>query len=270
MIKPRPYEFYSLGTYLHPLMILRGGLQFSGNESVRRLFTYANIGLCLFKGDVFAKKYLPSSHEKAESLYSRIQEDFTKLTEPWDPVLVEYKVQNLQGHLTSFETTLEDELSKVPIFCCEEDSLGNLSVDKLLSGAHKGYPANVRVHASKECLAEIDEAGRCLVYERSTASGFHILRAVEMMILIYLKAVPGFVIPSINRQSWGEYIRALKDNGADKPTIDQMQNLKDNHRNPLMHPQDTLTMPEGVSLFAVCQSAIETIVADGEKRGTLK
>jgi hypothetical protein len=127
----------------------------------------------------------------------------------------------------------------------------------------------------ESCFEEIDESGRCLAYERPTASGFHILRAVELTILAYLLAIPRFVMPPINRQNWGEYIEQLrKANGdgktADKETIDHMQSLKDHHRNPLMHPRDTLTIPEAVSLFAIGQSTIEIIVADGLRRGILK
>jgi len=270
MIKPRLYSFYAYAKYLQPLTILRGGLYLSGNDTVRGIFTHANIGLCLFRGDTFAKKYLPSSHDIAETLYARIQTDFTKINEPWDEILIASKVQHLQDELYNFETILEDELSKVPLFCCEEDKVGNLSVDKLVIGAHKGYPEETKKHLPITCFEEIDESGRCLVYERPTASGFHILRAIELTVLAYLQAVPGFAMPSLNRQSWGEYINQLNTHNADRKTIDHMKNLKDNHRNPLMHPQDSLSMPEAVSLFAVGQSTIETIIADGLRRGIFK
>ena len=270
MIKPHAYDFYALAKFLHPLTILRGGLTFSGNDTVRQIFTHANIGLCLFRGNSFAKKYLPASHEISEAMYVRLQEHFTKLDGPWDAVLNETKVRHLQDELTAFETTLYNELSATPLFCCDDEGLGNLSVNKLLLGAHKGYPELAKKHMPPRCFEEIDESGRCLVYERSTASGFHILRAIELMLIAYLKAVPGFVMPPINRQNWGEYINQLKLNGAAKETIDHMQSLKDHHRNPLMHPQDVLDMPEAVSLFAIGQSTIETIVGDGVKRGIFK
>jgi hypothetical protein len=77
-------------------------------------------------------------------------------------------------------------------------------------------------------------------------------------------------MPPVNRQNWGEYISQLKAQNAGKGVIDHIQNLKDNHRNPLMHPQDTLDMPQATSLFGVCQGAIETIVVDGVDRGFLR
>ena len=74
-------------------------------------------------------------------------------------------------------------------------------------------------------------------------------------------------MPPLNRNNWGEYIKLLKDNGADKKVTDHLQNIKDNYRNPLMHPEDTLELHEAASLFAVCQSMTESTVADMKKRG---
>ena len=59
----------------------------------------------------------------------------------------------------------------------------------------------------------------------------------------------------------------LKSNGAAKEVTDNLYNIKDNYRNPLMHPEDTLEMDEAVSLFGVAQSMIEMLVRDMEKRG---
>jgi hypothetical protein len=270
VIKPRAYDFYSLAGYLLPLKTLKPGTPLSGDRATIELLTYAKIGLLLFTGDPESPKYMPSAFKAAKFLFDYMETEVTPLEKAYDKEINEVRVDGIKQSLHDFETLLHDDLQDAPIFCCEEEALGNLSVRKLLTGGHGGYSVIVKPHLSARCIEEIDESGRCLVYERSTASGYHILRAIELMIIFYLQAIPGFVMPPINRQNWGEYIKALKDNTADKGTIDQMQNLKENHRNPLMHPQDTLTMPEAVSLFAVGQSTIETIVADGVKRGILK
>jgi hypothetical protein len=48
--------------------------------------------------------------------------------------------------------------------------------------------------------------------------------------------------------------------------VDTLHAIKDNHRNPLMHPEDVLTMHEAVSLFSICQSMIESLISDLEAR----
>lgn len=274
VIKPRAYDFYSLATYICPLKSLNPDMPLWSNDTVE-VIAHAKIGLLLFTGDPENSKYLPSSVKKAQFLADYMlggsgYEFPTPPGEHWDKLKNKTRVEGIHNILRDLETLLHDELQDAPIFCCEEEALGNLSVRKLLAGSHVGYSVIAKQHMGARCAEEIDESGRCLVYERSTASGYHILRATELVVLAYLQAIPEFTMPPINRQNWGEYIQQLKKHNADKGTIDQMQNLKDNHRNPLMHPQDILTMPEAVSLFAVGQSTIETIIADGVKRGILK
>jgi hypothetical protein len=46
-------------------------------------------------------------------------------------------------------------------------------------------------------------------------------------------------MPPLNRQNWGQYLTLLKDNGAGREVTDHLHNIKDNYRNPLMHPEDT-------------------------------
>ena len=270
MIRPRAYDFYALAGYLLPLKNLKPGTSLKGDRATVELLAYAKIGLLLFTGDPENAKYMPSAFKAAKFLFDYMEHEAAPLASGYEELINETRVNGIKQALHTFETLLHDDLQDAPIFCCEEEALGNLSVRKLLAGGHGGYSAIAKRHMGPRCIEEIDESGRCLVYERSTASGYHILRAIELMILAYLQAIPGFTMPPINKQNWGEYIQQLTNHNADKGTIDHMRNLKDNHRNPLMHPEDVLTMPEAVSLFSVGQATIETIIADGVKRGTFK
>jgi hypothetical protein len=108
---------------------------------------------------------------------------------------------SIQEAIRKFETILDDEIQKAPIFCL--DLIGNLSTDSLLDGAHKGYEDETRRVLTDACKNEIDEAGRCLAYERSTASGFHILRAVELTIRQYLSLISNFVMPPLKSAELG-------------------------------------------------------------------
>lgn len=269
VIKPHISHFYSLAAYLTPVKSLQAGMQLSGNIPVIQIFTYARIGLIFFTSQEWLKAYLPSSHQWAEIMATFLDEEIIKLPKfgAWDATLEKAKIEGFKSQIERFEAILDDELGKLPVFVCEDELLGNLSVDKLLKGAHHGYSAVVKDVLRDQCKAEIDEAGRCLIYERSTASGFHILRAVELAIKQYLCLIPNFAMPPLNRQNWGEYIQLLKDNGASKEITDTLQSIKVNHRNPLMHPEDTLDLPEAVSLMAVCQSMCEVLISDMKKRG---
>jgi hypothetical protein len=269
MLRPRPYDFYSFATYIHPAGQLTAGTMFTGSVLAKDAIVLPKIMCIVFCSDEFCKTYLPAAVERAEGII-RAVDDICNGGWPSEP-FPEDQAKLLQERVHAFETSLQDELARLPIFCCDDEKLGNFSVDKLLKGASNGYPAKTRDHLTPLCQSEIDESGKCLAYDRATASGFHILRSVELTIRQYLFAVPGFVMPgAVDRQGWGKYLELLKANGAGREVTDHLYNIKDNYRNPLMHPEDTLEMDEAVSLFAVAQSMNEMLVADMKKRGFIK
>lgn len=272
MISPHTFNFYLFGSDVHPLGELDPSEKVRDNPRIIQMMRTVTLMAQYFQANDFCKTYLPSAGEKLSGVRALLNEKFLDVPEGGTiPETVgEYWAKRLRQDIQEFETVLEDELKKLPIFCCDDDAIGNFSVNKLLKGASNGYPENTRNHLTPSCRGEIDEAGKCLVYERSTSAGFHILRSVELTIRQYLAAIPGFTMPPLNRQNWGEYLDLLKKNGAIKEVTDHLYNIKDNYRNPLMHPEDTLEMDEAVSLFSVSQAMNEMLVRDMKKRGFLK
>ena len=267
MLRAPAFRFYMCAKYLTAMTELADGAPINVQEIY--LFGRAE-GICeSIVIDVFWLRYLPSTVKRAQKIIDLIRRDIFAGENKACKTLDARHMQWIRDGVHAFEISLCDEIGNMPLFCCEDSELGNLSVDKLLKGASNGYPERTRTKLTPECLTEIDEAGKCLAYERSTASGFHILRSVELTIRQYLLAIPGFVMPPLNRQNWGEYLDLLKGHGAGREVTDHLYNIKDNYRNPLMHPQDTLEMDEAVSLFGVAQSMSEMLVVDMSKRGLI-
>lgn len=271
MIEPNIFNFYAFGADMRRLRNLEPGTKLRDNPDLIQMFVTATHVSDWFGLEDLCKTYLPSSGAKLAEIKSYLTEGFLH---PPDGIIVneitELDARTIGQQVGEFETLLDDELSKLPFFCLEDEKIGNLSVAKLRKGASKGYPEKVRGRLTDACRSEIDESGKCLVFERSTAAGFHILRSVEITIRQYLLAVPGFVMPPLNRQNWGEYLRLLKDNNASREVTDQLHNIKDNYRNPLMHPEDTLELSDAVSLFAVAQSINEVLIGDMLKRNLIQ
>jgi len=268
MIEPNIFNFYAFGADMRPLRNLAPNTKLRDNPDLIQAFLNATHVADWFVLEEFCKTYLPSSGRKLGEIKNYLNQGFLH---PPDGVIPhdvsELDAKTIGEQVTEFETLLSDELGRLPFFCLEDEKLGNFSVLKLLKGAAKGYPKKVRDRLSDACRNEIDEAGKCLVFERSTAAGFHMLRSVELTIREYLTKIPGFVMPPLNRQNWGEYLKLLKDNGAAKELLDHLHNIKDNYRNPLMHPEDTLDMDDALSLFGLAQSMNEILVRDMKKRG---
>ncbi len=272
MIEPNLFNFYAFGKSVSPVADLRTDVKFRDNPDVTQMLASCTHVADWFAIDDFCKTHLPSSASKVAELKLYIMERFLRpspeaaLVDTFSP----FDIDTLREKIHEFETLLEDELSKLPVYVLDDEKIGNFSIRKLLGGASNGYPKCTRDRLSQESRNEIDEAGKCLVYERSTAAGFHILRSVELTIRQYLLAIPGFVMPPLNRQNWGEYLRLLKDNGATREVTDHLHNIKDNYRNPLMHPEDTMGTDEAVSIFAVAQSMNEMLITDMLKRSLIR
>ncbi len=122
---------------------------------------------------------------------------------------------------------------------------------------------------SASIKSDLREAARCLAFDIPTAVGFHIFRAVEAVVKEYFKT-PSFSTPGKYRKNLGGYIEILENNRVDNKITDMLRHLKDNYRNPILHPQDSLESDEADSLFGVAKSAITIMVKDIENRKRTK
>ncbi len=59
---------------------------------------------------------------------------------------------------------------------------------------------------------------------------------------------------------------SLLASGADSKVTAALDQIRDLHRNPLMHPEDTLTLPEADALFGLAEAAIVAIIRDLQRR----
>lgn len=108
-----------------------------------------------------------------------------------------------------------------------------------------------------ECIADIRWAGKCIAFELGTAAGFHLLRALETVVLAYRKhVIPGNPDPNPNNRNFGQYIKDMEDNNGEKKVISTLRQIKDLHRNSLFHPEDVLTVDEAIRLLGIVVSAV--------------
>jgi hypothetical protein len=181
------------------------------------------------------------------------------LSEPLSPT----ETSQFLGNLGSFESALNTELGRAPIFFVKQKGVFDTST--LILKASMAYPDAIAERLPKDAISDTDEAGRCLAFSLGTAAGFHIARAVEAVIKGYMKA---YGCPPLkdSQRNWGFYIRALTEHGAHAKVVAHLAQIKDLHRNPLIHPEVHLGLAEAVSLFAICTSAVQAMIADIERK----
>lgn len=167
----------------------------------------------------------------------------------------------LERLVKDFEDEFEHDARELNIFSLSD--IGTHSTTKLIDKAHRNLPAETVERLSAEVLGDIDEAGRCLGFDRPTAAGFHILRAVEPLIVQYYNKLTNNAVP-IRSRNWGNYARQLRTHQGDIKIVGMIDHIREFYRNPIMHPEETLTSDQALSLFHTCLSAIVQLDAATE------
>jgi len=161
-----------------------------------------------------------------------------------------------------------DELE--PVLAAEFDAMdtyvisqkGIFNTADLIEQAYRFLPATAAIHLPRQCWVDLKEAGRCLAFDLDTACGFHLMRATEAAIHEYYVTVTGHAIKRKDR-NWGAYVRNLnkhikenQDSKADRKLIALIDQIREHHRNVLMHPEESLDPGQALGLFGICQSAM--------------
>jgi len=124
----------------------------------------------------------------------------------------------------------------------------------------------VKASLEDSALDDWRQAGRCLAFDVPTASGFHMFRVIESVVLKYFP-IFGLSVPTKpGDKNLGYYIKILEEKGLDIKIVGMLRHLKKFYRNPLMHPEIFLTSDEAEGLFGFAQSALSIMLEDQNKR----
>jgi hypothetical protein len=176
------------------------------------------------------------------------------------------EVSFIYKSLKVLETVLLSDLIKKHAYRVTQKDEYN--PDILVNSGIKIFPKGIREKFNRQTEFDINMGLRCLAFELPTAFGFHFFRAVETLIVqLYLKRVGSD--PPENRRNWDVYIKILEGKDAIKPNepsspeiIEMLRDLKNNHRNPLLHPEDNLDHEEAVVLLGLLKSVIYKLVKE--------
>lgn len=157
--------------------------------------------------------------------------------------------------LTDLETVLRTEFPDIACFMVSQRGL--YRTDDLISRADAGISATVRHRLPLQAARDLRDAGKCLAFELATACAFHLWRAVETVMLSYLRSISGAPIKSKN---WGKYIDALKAHNADEGVTQFLEHIRKEYRNPHTHPDQVVDIDQAQRLLGVAVSAIDLML----------
>ncbi|MCI0348170.1 MAG: hypothetical protein L0Z53_01990 [Acidobacteriales bacterium] len=249
--------FMQLGAALNPLTqvpVRNGG--FDPNRFKRSVFSAQYQLRGLIQDDTIPLA-IPASRPVARRLAKALQESAEKKE------LVEQDAWDILWDAEKLQTLLEGELAVQTVYHIWPKRAydTNLLIDKAVSLFSK----QIQSWFTPEETYNVSEAGKCLAFETPTAAGFHLIRATESVIRRYYAVVVGKP-PKPKMRNWGAYLRVLKDCGADTKVLQALEQVKDLHRNPVIHPEFQLSLDEALSLLGIVESVISAIHIDMTKR----
>jgi hypothetical protein len=131
-------------------------------------------------------------------------------------------------------------------------------IDTLLQEGEALMPPSLAAKVP-EAMFDCREAGKALAFEVGTACGFHTFRVLESVVRRYYKEATGGTAQPKQR-NLGVYIAALKTAKADEKIIAALQQLKDLHRNPLVHPEVAIPVEEAISILGMVRSVVAAML----------
>jgi hypothetical protein len=185
---------------------------------------------------------------------------------PPDTARSEFEVGAIVAKVQQFQTVLIADLRISTSFTITES--GIFDVNQLVNCARNVLSANAAKTVGEEVLREIDDAGKCLAFNLPTACGFHAMRAVERVIKRYLALfLSNEELRKLN--NWGHYLGALErraeGEAEPKPSTEAialLRQIKEIYRNPVIHPDRTLSAEEAATLFHSTVAAISRVALE--------
>lgn len=214
---------------LYPLLVAEGALEPLLNQSVYRLRT------CRANGNELLAAI--------RRLRNKIEETPSETAANLNHGDIYY----IKSAMGKFEAVLAAELQLTPLYLVIAKR--GYDIDELVSRGESLFPEEIS-NKVPDAIVDIRQATKCLAFELPTACGFHLHRANESVLRRYYDAVTGGA-PRPTSRNIGDYLVELKKLGkGDAKVTSALKDLKDLHRNPLIHPEHTLeTTDEAVALL---------------------
>jgi len=256
------YSFYLIGKLLAPWGDVPKGATL-GTLLVRTVGARVALGLLLRQEVLPIKSTAGAAKELSDAIDALMPADLNDVQIRFNEPAPTAGIRRTQEALGRLEAALAKEPGFAHVYSATPK--GVFDIERLIESADDAIIGALREVLPDVATFDIRQSGKCLAFELPTAAGFHILRAVEAIIKAYYKALTGSEWDADHSQSqrnWGRYIDGLKSAGAKPAITGVLLDIKDNYRNPLMHPEDSLELDEAAALFGIAVSVMSFMLRE--------
>jgi hypothetical protein len=262
-----PFSFYEFGKELHLLAQLS---EFTTLKVFWPLWQAKGAMEKLIRGDPIP---IGISMAKAKSLHERIArlmaerfetknangEATLRFPEAADEPITPWSIEWIKTGITEFEAIFAEEMRETATYFVPRR--GIYHTPALVDEADQTFPKDLQSFIPQKAKDDWKSAGRCLAFSLLSASGFHVARAVEACLESYYGHFSGK--PGETLHGWYDYIKALREIAAKKPTpcptektLVELDQMREDYRNPIVHPRVVLSEGDARMLFANGESLI--------------
>ncbi len=220
------------GGLMYPMYVAEQAI----DELMNRSLFYQNIRSSRFAGN---------------QLMTLLREQLNK--QPMTEIVDEFLIARISSAYQTFRTAFLAEMGVFPSYFVTQKA--GFDTDTLLQNGAAIFPVHLLMKVP-DAAHDAKEAGKALAFELSTACGFHTFRVVESVLRRYYKAVANEDLPE-DKKSLGGILHLMKTKNVGDPNVlAALQQIKDLHRNPLAHPDVSVTLEEAISIIGMSQSVI--------------
>ncbi len=251
------YYLYRVGSQIHPLSSLdweRGAGEGTTHGLARSILYVAESVLePLITQSVFVLK---TSHQPGITLLQAVRGLSNKIIQSNNMALrLEWAdLSPVSSAFAAFEAVLGAELALSPLYVVTQKA--GFDTTLLIENGAACFPLDVWTKAP-DAIPDLKQATRCIAFELFTASAFHLHRANETVLGLYWDAVTdGDSRPKT--RNMGDYLAKMANKKVgDAKVIAALKELKDLHRNPIIHPEQTIgNIDDAIALMNSVQGAM--------------
>lgn len=236
-----PYA-YNIGKLVQPLYAIVPNTSLGDNRQVLTAAQHAIFQL------VYGSVYSPVLVSSPIKAYVFLEVVRGLVEDPDDTRLMDFPtLWAVHQALQDFETAFSAEMEVGAVFLVTPKR--GYNIRDLVDQGEITFPLELTTKVP-EAVKDLRAAARCIAFELPTAAAFHLHRVNESVLLKYWNAVTkGAPLPE--NRNIGQYLTGLKKRKKGSPKVKAaLRDLKDLHRNPVLHPEDTLeTIDEAIALL---------------------
>ena len=217
--------------------------------------TLDSIDSCVFQS-VYKENFHNPLFIAANNLKSEINKKMVSIfpSEGDGQPLSDWDIKGIQSLYAKYDTILISELQSLSSYLVTRKS--GFNTELLINSGILFFPSNL-INKAPDAIPDLEQAMKCIAFELPTAAGFHLHRANESVLRYYWDSITSGK-PKPNNGNMGIYIDELrKNNYGPKKIVEHLKSIKDFHRNPLMHPDQSLnSVDEAIDLMSAIRCSI--------------